>query len=75
LEDGRQLGVPFAYFSRLAKATAAQRKKFSISGSGVGLHWDRIDEDISVPALLMGKADRLISMSKKRRATLRIFWT
>ena len=68
LVDGRQLGVPLAYFPRLAKATAAQRKKFSISGGGVGLHWDQHDQDISVPALLMGKVDRSVSNTKKKRA-------
>jgi hypothetical protein len=69
LVDGRQLGVPLAYFPRLAKATAAQRKKFSISGGGIGLHWDQIDEDISVPALLMGKVDKSVTLTgKKKRA-------
>ncbi len=68
LVDGRQLGVPLAYFPRLVKATAAQRKKFSISGGGIGVHWDQIDEDISVPALLMGKVDRSTTLAKKKRA-------
>ena len=67
LSDGRQLGVPLAYFPRLAKATQAQRKRYVISGGGVGLHWDDLDEDISVPALLMGKVDRSIHTSKRRK--------
>ena len=58
LADGRQLGVPLAYFPRLLRATPAQRKRFTISGGGTGLHWDEIDEDISVYALLLGTADR-----------------
>lgn len=58
LTDGRRLSVPLAYFPRLAKATPAQRKKYLISGGGVGLHWDALDEDISVPALLAGRVDR-----------------
>jgi hypothetical protein len=58
LTDGRRLGVPLAYFPRLAKATPAQRKKYVISGGGIGLHWDALDEDISVPALLAGRVDR-----------------
>jgi len=58
LTDGRQLGVPLAYFPRLAKASSAQRKKYLISGGGIGLHWDALDEDISVPALLAGRVDR-----------------
>ena len=58
LEDGRQLGVPLAYFPRLLNATSAQRAQYTISGGGIGLHWDDLDEDISVPALLMGVGDR-----------------
>lgn len=58
LSDGRKLGIPLAYFPRLAGATASQRKKCLISGGGVGLHWDELDEDISVPALLAGRMDR-----------------
>jgi len=58
LADGRQLGVPLAYFPRLLRATPAQREQSVISGGGTGLHWDDLDEDISVPALLMGIGDR-----------------
>ena len=58
LEDGRQLGVPLAYFPRLLNATPEQLEKFTISGGGTGLHWDELDEDISVPFLLVGIGDR-----------------
>jgi len=58
LEDGRQLGVPLAYFPRLLNATAMQRERFTISGGGKGLHWEDLDEDISVPSLLAGIGDR-----------------
>jgi len=58
LADGRQLGVPLAYFPHLLRATPAQREEYVISGGGTGLHWDNLDEDISVPALLMGISDR-----------------
>jgi len=58
LEDGRQLGVPLAYFPRLLNATPTQRENLTISGGGTGIHWDDIDEDISVPALLIGIGDR-----------------
>jgi len=58
LADGRQLGVPLAYFPRLLQATPSQRRNYTASGGGAGLHWDDLDEDISVPALLMGVGDR-----------------
>ena len=57
LTDGRQLGVPLAYFPRLLNAAQAQRDDYIISGGGTGLHWDELDEDISVKALLMGIGD------------------
>jgi uncharacterized protein DUF2442 len=58
LTDGRQLSVPLAYFPRLLRATSQQRQQFEMSGGGTGLHWDAIDEDISVEGLLMGIGDR-----------------
>ncbi len=58
LADGRKLAVPLAYFPRLLHATPSQREKYEISGGGIGLHWDEIDEDISVEGLLMGIWDR-----------------
>jgi hypothetical protein len=60
LADGRELGVPLAYFPRLLAATARQRKGYVISGGGTGLHWEQIDEDISVQALLQGIGDRTL---------------
>lgn len=58
LADGRKLGVPLAYFPRLLAATHEQRQQFEFSGNGTGIHWDALDEDISVQGLLMGVGDR-----------------
>jgi hypothetical protein len=58
MADGRQLAVPLAYFPRLLAATPEQRERFEISGGGTGLHWDDLDEDISVAGLLLGIGDR-----------------
>ena len=52
LADGRQVGVPLAYFPRLHQAIPEQRQKVQMSGGGTGLHWEEIDEDISVAGLL-----------------------
>jgi len=57
LADGRQLGVPLAYFPRLSNATLQQRRKYTISGGGTGIHWDELDEDILVENLLLGIRD------------------
>jgi hypothetical protein len=66
LADGRQLGVPLAYFPRLLHASPVERKKYIISGGGTGLHWDDLDEDISVAALLLGVGDRTRQRAKKK---------
>lgn len=52
LQDGRELGVPLLWFPRLRKATEAQLNEWRLIGNGVGIHWETIDEDISVAALL-----------------------
>lgn len=55
LSDGRTLGVPLAWFPRLVNATPDQRERVELSR--VGLHWDELDEDISVRRLLAGLGD------------------
>jgi hypothetical protein len=55
LTDGRTLGVPLAWFPRLRRATADERARVEISR--VGLHWEAIDEDISIEGLLVGRSD------------------
>lgn len=52
LVDGRSLSVPLLWFPRLAQATAEQRSDWRLMGEGTGIHWDMIDEDVSVPRLL-----------------------
>ncbi|MGQ0566293.1 MAG: DUF2442 domain-containing protein [Gemmobacter sp.] len=53
LSDGRTLGVPLAWFLRLLRATAAERAEVEISP--FGLHWEGLDEDISVAGLIAGR--------------------
>jgi hypothetical protein len=55
LEDGRTLGIPLVWFPRLLHGTAAQRADFFLSPSGI--HWDDLDEDISIAGLLAGRRD------------------
>jgi hypothetical protein len=56
LSDGRILGVPLAWFPRLLRAAPEQRESVRISSRG--LHWEALDEDISIAGLLAGHADR-----------------
>lgn len=57
LADGRLLGVPLAYFPRLLHARPEQRASFELSGGGRGIHWEALDEDISVAGLLAGRGE------------------
>ena len=56
LADGRTLGVPLAWFPRLLNATPAQRAS-DVEMSRTGLHWEELDEDISIAGLLAGRGD------------------
>ncbi|MBL1280214.1 MAG: DUF2442 domain-containing protein [Fluviicola sp.] len=51
-EDGRELSVPLEWFPRLKKATLSQLKKWRFIGDGEGIHWEELDEDISIENLL-----------------------
>jgi hypothetical protein len=55
LVDGRTLGIPLAWFPRLLHATPEQRQEFELTVNGI--HWDELDEDISVAGLLAGRGD------------------
>ena len=54
LVDGRVISVPLAWSWRLSEATPAQRANFRLIGTGQGIHWPEIDEDISVEGMLHG---------------------
>ena len=55
LADGRTLGVPLAWFPRLLRATPVEREHVELSR--VGLHWEALDEDLSIAGLLAGRGD------------------
>ena len=55
LIDGRTLSVPLAWYPRLWHGTHAERSNWRLIGSGEGIHWPDLDEDISVEGLILGK--------------------
>lgn len=55
LDDGRVIAVPLAWFPRLLAATADERAGFELSPFGI--HWEALDEDISIEGLLAGHGD------------------
>lgn len=54
LLDGRQLSLPLVFFPTLLNADSEELNKYELSGGGLGIHWDSLDEDLYVPNLLMG---------------------
>ncbi|BAS26462.1 DUF2442 domain-containing protein [Limnochorda pilosa] len=52
LLDGRLVSVPLEWFPKLRQATPEQRSKWRWIGPGVGIHWEELDEDISIEGLL-----------------------
>lgn len=54
LSDGREISVPIEWFPRLRDATPDQRSNCRLIGHGVGIHWEDLDEDLSVAGLLRG---------------------
>ena len=62
LSDARTLGIPLAWFPRLLDATPEQREDVELSR--LGLHWDALDEDISIEGLLAGRGDQTVTRKR-----------
>jgi hypothetical protein len=52
LADGREISAPMQWLPRLRDATPDQRAHWRLIGRGEGIHWQDLDEDVSVNALL-----------------------
>ncbi|MBI4401393.1 MAG: DUF2442 domain-containing protein [Nitrospirae bacterium] len=66
LSDGRTISVPLAWFPRLLHATLDERNNWRLIGKGHGIHWEDLDEDISVEGLLAGKPSGESQVSFKK---------
>jgi len=69
LSDGRAVTVPLAWFPRLLGASPRQRGKWELIGGGIGIHWESIDEDISVASLL--QPENFMRLPDKTQGTTR----
>ena len=54
LDDGRTISIPLSWYPRLLYGTEKERKNFRLIGNGEGIHWQDLDEDISIKGLLTG---------------------
>jgi Protein of unknown function (DUF2442) len=52
LADGRAISVPLSWYPRLLEASPKDRKNWRLIGGGLGIHWESLDEDVSVESLL-----------------------
>ncbi|MBK8522169.1 MAG: DUF2442 domain-containing protein [Ferruginibacter sp.] len=52
LLDGREINVPLTWFPKLSQATTEQLNNWRFIGRGLGIHWEDLDEDISIEGLL-----------------------
>ncbi len=71
LSDGRTISAPLDWFPRLVYATAKERNNWRLIGRGHGIHWEDIDEDISVEGLLAGRPSGESQSSFKKWLTRR----
>ena len=66
LADGRTIAVPLGWYPRLEQANPAERANWRLIGKGQGIHWEDLDEDISIEGLLAGKPSGESQTSFKR---------
>ncbi len=66
LDDGRAVSVPIAWYPRLLHASPQERNAWRLIGKGRGIHWESIDEDISVEGLLAGRSSGESQSSLKK---------
>lgn len=71
LRDGRSILVPLTWYPRLANSTAKERANWRLIGRGEGIHWEDLDEDISLIGLLEGRPSGESQASFQRWLALR----
>lgn len=64
LEGKERLNIPLQNFPRLLNGTPEQRNQWELSGTGPGIHWDELNEDVYVPSLYEGRDRDQINGSK-----------
>ncbi len=66
LSDARNISVPLAGYPRLLHGSHDERRNWRLIGHGEGIHWNDLDEDVSVENLLMGRRSGESQASFKR---------
>ena len=55
LSDGRIFGFPASRFRRLKEAPDELLSKVRLEVNGYALRWEELDEDITVPGVVLGR--------------------
>jgi len=55
LADGCTVSVPLVWYPRLLHGSNEERNQWRLIGSGEGIHWPSLDEDVSSQNLIFGK--------------------
>ena len=55
LSDGRTISVPISWYPRLVHATPEERYNLELIGTGQGIHWPELGEDLSIEGFLVGR--------------------
>ena len=71
LSDGRTISVPLVWYPRLMHGSKKERTNWRLIGKGYGIHWQDLDEDISVENLILGQASGESQSSYEKWLALR----
>jgi hypothetical protein len=71
LRDGRSISVPLEWYPRLVHGTSEECSNWRLIGRGEGIHWEDLDEDISIEGLLSGTPSGESQVSLKKWLNLR----
>ena len=55
LSDGRTISVPLAWYPRLLHGSIKERNDYRFIAGDSGIHWNQLDEDISLKNLILGQ--------------------
>ena len=55
LSDGRTISVPLAWYPRLLHGSIEERNDYRFIAGDSRIHWNRLDEDISIKNLILGQ--------------------
>ncbi|MBD2071879.1 DUF2442 domain-containing protein [Leptolyngbya sp. FACHB-671] len=56
LSDGRTISVPLTWYPRILHGSVEERNNWRLIGDGNEIHWNQLDEDVSVKNIILGQS-------------------